>query len=108
MTWSGDAIWAIEEASAVGVNLDYEVPERGSNVWYDGWVIPKYARNPEGCQLFYQFMCRPEVALRNMDSLRICEFCCHSRNTGREAGYDFELLCRFKLFLRSGCRQHTD
>lgn len=45
MTWSGDAVWAIEEAGAVGVNLDYEVPEEGSNVWYDGWVIPKYARN---------------------------------------------------------------
>lgn len=44
MTWSGDAIWAIEEANAVGVDLDYEVPEEGSNIWYDGWVIPKYAR----------------------------------------------------------------
>ena len=29
MTWSGDAIWAIEEANAVGVDLDYEVPEEG-------------------------------------------------------------------------------
>ena len=43
MTWSGDAIWAIEEANAVGVDLDYEVPDEGSNIWYDGWVIPKYA-----------------------------------------------------------------
>lgn len=39
----GDAIWAIEEANAVGVDLDYEVPEEGSNIWYDGWVIPEYA-----------------------------------------------------------------
>ena len=29
MTWSGDAIWAIEEANAVGVDLDYVVPEEG-------------------------------------------------------------------------------
>lgn len=45
MTWSGDAVWAIEEAEGVGIHLDYEVPAEGSNVWYDGWVIPKYARN---------------------------------------------------------------
>lgn len=67
MTWSGDAIWAIEEANAVGVDLDYEVPEEGSNIWYDGWVIPKYARNPEAASYFINFMCRPDIALRNMD-----------------------------------------
>ena len=33
---SGDAIWAIEEANAVGVDLDYVVPKEGSNIWYDG------------------------------------------------------------------------
>ena len=27
-TWSGDAVWAIEEADAVGVELDYTVPPR--------------------------------------------------------------------------------
>lgn len=67
MTWSGDAIWAIEEVNAVGVDLDYEVPEEGSNIWYDGWVIPKYARNPEAASYFINFMCRPDIALRNMD-----------------------------------------
>ena len=36
LTWSGDAVWAIEEAAAVGVELDYEVPREGSNIWYDG------------------------------------------------------------------------
>ena len=44
-TWSGDAVWAMDEAEAVGVELDYEVPREGSNIWYDGWAIPKYARN---------------------------------------------------------------
>ena len=33
-TWSGDAVWAIEEADAVGVELDYTVPREGSNIWY--------------------------------------------------------------------------
>ena len=67
MTWSGDAIWAIEEANAVGVDLDYVVPEEGSNIWYDGWVIPKYAKNPKAASYFINFMCRPDIALRNMD-----------------------------------------
>lgn len=68
MTWSGDAMWAIEEAAAVGVELDYVVPKEGSNVWYDGWVIPKYARNPKAASYFINFMCRPDIALRNMEA----------------------------------------
>lgn len=68
MTWSGDAVWAIEEAEAVGVELDYVVPEEGSNIWYDGWVIPKYAKNPKAASYFINFMCRPDIALRNMEA----------------------------------------
>lgn len=29
-TWSGDAVWAMDEAEAVGVELDYEVPREGA------------------------------------------------------------------------------
>lgn len=69
MTWSGDAVWAIEEAEAVDVDLDYVVPKEGSNIWYDGWVIPKYARNPKAASYFINFMCRSDIALRNMDEI---------------------------------------
>ena len=68
-TWSGDAVWAIEEAEAVGVELDYVVPIEGINVWFDGWVIPIYARNPEAASYFINYMCRPDIALRNMDAI---------------------------------------
>lgn len=68
MTWSGDAVWAIDEAQAVGVDLGYEVPREGSNVWYDGWVIPKYAKNPEAARYFINYLCRPEVAIANMEA----------------------------------------
>jgi len=67
LNWSGDAVWAIEEAAAVGVNLDYVVPEEGSTVWFDGWVIPKYAVNVKAATYFINFMCRPDIAIRNMD-----------------------------------------
>lgn len=69
LTWSGDAVWAIEEAAAVGVSLDYVVPNEGSNVWFDGWVIPKYAKNVKAAKYFINFMCRPDIAIRNMDAI---------------------------------------
>jgi spermidine/putrescine transport system substrate-binding protein len=65
--WSGDAVWAIEEAANVGVSLDYVVPREGSNVWFDGWIIPKYARNVKAASYFLNFLCQSDVALRNMD-----------------------------------------
>ena len=67
LTWSGDAQWAIEEAKEVGVDLAYTVPEEGSTIWFDGWVIPKYAKNIKAASYFINFMCRPDVAIRNMD-----------------------------------------
>lgn len=68
-TWSGDAVWAIEEADAVGVELDYLVPDEGSNIWYDGWVIPRYARNVKAASYFINYLCQPEIAIRNMDAI---------------------------------------
>ncbi len=69
LTWSGDAVWAIEEAAEVGVPLDYVVPKEGSNVWFDGWVIPKYAVNTKAARYFINFICRPDIAIRNMNEI---------------------------------------
>ncbi|MBR4045656.1 MAG: ABC transporter substrate-binding protein [Alistipes sp.] len=68
LMWSGDAVWAIDEASAVDVELGYTVPKEGSVVWFDGWVIPKYARNLRAARYFIDYMCMPENAIRNMDA----------------------------------------
>ena len=67
LSWSGDAQWAIDEAAEMGVELKYSIPEEGSVVWFDGWVIPKYARNVKAASYFINFMCMQENALRNMD-----------------------------------------
>lgn len=69
VTWSGDAQWAIEEAEDVGVGLDFVVPAEGSITWFDGWVIPKYAKNVKAARYFINFMCKPDNALRNMDEI---------------------------------------
>lgn len=70
--WSGDAVWAIDEASKVGVSLDYEIPKEGSNIWFDGWIIPKYARNVKAASYFMNYLCQAKVALRNMDISGYC------------------------------------
>ncbi|MBO4427365.1 MAG: ABC transporter substrate-binding protein [Bacteroidales bacterium] len=67
LNWSGDAVWAIEEAAALGVELKYVVPKEGGNVWFDSWVIPKYAKNATAATWFIDFMCRPDIAIRNME-----------------------------------------
>ena len=67
LTWSGDAVWAMEEGRNAGVELDYRVPAEGSAIWFDGWVIPRYARNVKAARYFIDFMCKPENAIRNME-----------------------------------------
>ena len=69
LTWSGDASWTIEEATAVGVELEYTVPKEGSNVWFDGWVIPQYTKNTNAARYFINDMCRSDIALRNMGAI---------------------------------------
>jgi spermidine/putrescine transport system substrate-binding protein len=63
VVWSGDAaevMWENED-------LDYIVPEEGSNLWFDTMVIPKTARNIDGAHQFINFMLDPEVAARNAE-----------------------------------------
>ena len=75
LNWSGDAMWAIKEAEDVGVNLGYIVPEEGSTVWFDGWVIPKYAVNVKAASYFIDFMSRPDIAIRNMEEMGYVASC---------------------------------
>lgn len=50
-------------------NLFYSVPKEGSNVWVDGFVIPKYAKNVKAANYFLQYICDTDVAKENMDWL---------------------------------------
>ncbi len=65
--WSGDAVFSINVAEEENdLLLNYIVPEEGSNVWFDGWVMPKGA-NKQLAQSFINYLCNPEIATRNMD-----------------------------------------
>ena len=61
--YSGEAIYTQRENS----DLVYVVPEEGTNVWIDSWVILKNAPNKENAEKFIDFMCRPDIALQNFD-----------------------------------------
>lgn len=65
--WSGDAVYSLDVAEEENdVFLNYQVPEEGSNVWFDGWVMPKGA-NKQLAQSFVNYLCDPAIAVRNMN-----------------------------------------
>lgn len=61
--YSGEAIYTQRE----NPNLEYVIPQEGTNVWIDGWVIPKNAPNKENGEKFIDFMCRGDIALMNFE-----------------------------------------
>ena len=61
--YSGEAIYTQME----NPDLEYVIPEEGSNIWIDSWVIPKNAENKENAEEFINFLCRPEIALMNFE-----------------------------------------
>lgn len=67
LAWSGDAVFSLDTAEEENdLCLNYVVPEEGSNVWFDGWVMLKGA-NKVLAQSFVDFLCRPDVAVKNMN-----------------------------------------
>ena len=63
LTWSGqaaDMMWDNED-------IDYIVPEEGSNLWFDNMVIPRTAKNIDGAHAFINFMLDAEIAAQNAD-----------------------------------------
>ena len=62
VVYSGDAKTAVDE----NPNLRYVIPEEGSNKWVDGFVIMKDTKHMDAAEKFINFMCRPNIAVRNM------------------------------------------
>lgn len=69
--WSGDAVYAMDQAEEDGVTLAYAVPRECSNLWFDGWMMLKkgIGGDPEkkaAAEAFVNFLSRPDNAVRNM------------------------------------------
>lgn len=67
--YSGEMLYIQEEVENLGLdyNLEYVLPEEGTNLWLDSWVIPKNARNKENAEKWIDFLCRPEIAKANFE-----------------------------------------
>lgn len=68
LAWSGDAVYAMDSAEESNKTLNYALPKEGSNVWFDGWCMPKGA-NKELAEEFVNFICAPENAALCMDAV---------------------------------------
>ena len=79
--WSGDAVYALDEAEAGEIDeetgeivegsqlfLAFFVPKAGTNLWFDGWVMMNCVEErgtKKAAQAFVNYMSMPESAMRN-------------------------------------------
>lgn len=63
LCYSGEAALAMAENE----NLDYSVPQEGSNLWIDSWFIPKSCTNQTNALKFLNFLCDNDVAQTNFE-----------------------------------------
>lgn len=64
LAYSGEAAYALS-LDETG-DLTYAVPKEGSNKWVDGFVVLKTGKQKDLAMKFIDFMCRPDIAQRNM------------------------------------------
>ena len=86
MAWSGDATYAMDTADEEDeVALEYVIPDEGSNIWFDGFVMHKdIAEDDAGldenlqvkvvAQRFIDYVSQPEIAIQNMGYIGYTSF----------------------------------
>lgn len=62
-TWNGEAIYLRDD----NPDLEFALPKEGTNIWYDGMVIPKGAEHYDEAIAFINFMLDPENAAQNTE-----------------------------------------
>ncbi|HAT02203.1 MAG TPA: spermidine/putrescine ABC transporter permease/substrate-binding protein PotCD [Oribacterium sp.] len=65
--YSGEILYIKGELEGTDVDVEYVIPKEGTNLWMDGWVIPKNARHKELAEKWINFLCRPDVAAKNFE-----------------------------------------
>jgi len=65
--YSGDIKQAQKRAAEAknGVEVGYEIPKGGAQLWFDNLAIPKDAKNVAEAHALIDFLLRPDVAARN-------------------------------------------
>lgn len=67
--YSGEMLYIQQEVADLGLDysLEYVIPEEGTNLWLDSWVIPANAPNKENAEKWINFLCRPDIAKKNFE-----------------------------------------
>ena len=63
LVYSGEAAYA----ESLNDDLNYYVPDEGSNMWIDSWFIPKTCKNSTNAEKFLDFLCREDIAMKNFE-----------------------------------------
>ena len=71
LQWSGDAVYAMDQAEEDDLYLSFSVPEECTDLWVDGWVMLKNgigedAAKQQAAEAFVNFLSIPQNAVRNM------------------------------------------
>ena len=93
--YSGEMLYIQEQIEELGLDydLEYVVPEEGTTLWIDCWVVPKNAENKEAAEKWINFLCRPDIAKKNFDYITYS-----TPNTGAYELSDEELQNNEALF----------
>lgn len=67
--YSGEMLYIQNEVKELGLDysLEYVIPEEGTDLFIDCWVIPKNAKNKENAEKWIDFLCRPDIAKKNFE-----------------------------------------
>lgn len=69
--WSGDAVYAMDQADEDDFELRFAVPKESTNLWFDGWVMLKNGIDgnedrQHAAEAFVNYLSRTDSAVRNM------------------------------------------
>lgn len=65
VVWNGEVLYSQEENE----NLEFVIPEEGTEEFMDLWAVPAYAENVENAKAWINFMLSEDAALANFDYL---------------------------------------
>lgn len=65
VVWNGEYIYITD----LNPDIEFVVPEEGTEFFIDSWFIPKTSKNKENAEKWIDFLCRPEIAKQNFDYL---------------------------------------
>ena len=91
LVYSGDyfdEVYAFEE-DEVDINFGYFVPET-TNIWVDGFVIPKISENVDLAHEFINFFLNKDIVVANADYVGYAPVIEEAYNTLVEDGYDYD------------------